>query len=44
MSKKYEKSLEDKKKEFDSLYMKKAMILKSYNDKIRQLKYKGQEI
>jgi hypothetical protein len=35
MSKKYEKTIEDKKKEFDNLYYKKAMILKSYNDKIR---------
>lgn len=44
MSKRYETALTDKKKEFDALYMKKAMILKSYNEKIRQLKNKGQEI
>ena len=41
MSKKYETALTDKKKEFDALYMKKAMILKSYNEKIKQLKNKG---
>jgi hypothetical protein len=35
MTKKYEKALDEKKKEFDGLYLKKAMILKSYNDKIR---------
>lgn len=41
MNKKYETALLDKKKEFDALYLKKAMILKSYNDKIRILKSKG---
>ena len=44
MTKKYETSLADKKKDFDNLYYKKAMILKSYNDKIKQLKGKGEEI
>lgn len=34
MTKRYETMLHDKKKEFDSLYYKKAMILKSYNEKI----------
>jgi len=33
-----------KKKEYDALYMKKAMIIKGYNDKIKQLKAKGQDI
>lgn len=44
MTKKYEATLTDKKKEFEQLYMRKAMILKSYNDKIKQLKEKGLEI
>jgi hypothetical protein len=35
MSKKYEAMITDKKKEFDQLYLRKAMILKSYNDKIK---------
>jgi hypothetical protein len=35
MTKKYEVAIADKKKEFDSLFLKKAMILKSYNEKIR---------
>lgn len=34
MTKRYEAALAEKKKEYDSLYYKKAMILKSYNDKI----------
>lgn len=44
MNKKYESTLQDKKKEYEALYMKKAMILKSYNEKIKMLKGKGQEI
>jgi len=32
MTKKYESALGEKKKEYDSLYYKKAMILKSYNE------------
>ncbi len=44
MSKKYETTLTDKKKEFDQLYAKKGMILKAYKDKISQLKDKGHEI
>lgn len=44
MTKKYESAITDKKKEYEQLYMKKAMILKSYNDKIRMLKIKGSEI
>ena len=44
MTKRYESSIIEKKKEYDSLYMKKAMIIKSYNDKIRELKQKGMEI
>ena len=35
MTKRYETALGEKKKEYDSLYMKKAMIIKSYNDKIK---------
>lgn len=44
MTKRYESSITEKKKEYDTLYMKKAMIIKSYNDKIRELKQKGMEI
>jgi hypothetical protein len=44
MSKKYETTIQDKKKEYDGLFYKKAMILKSYNEKIKQLKAKGGEI
>ena len=41
MSKRYEGQITDKKKEYEALYMKKATILKSYNDKIKQLRIKG---
>ena len=44
MTKKYEVAITDKKKEFDQLFLKKAMILKSYNEKIKMLKAKGLEI
>lgn len=44
MTKKFESTIIEKKKEFDQLYLKKAMILKSYNEKIKVLKVKGQEI
>ena len=44
MSKKYESAVTEKKKEYDQLYMKKAMILRSYNEKIKLLRLKGQEI
>ena len=44
MNKKYEVALGDKKKEFDELFKRKAMILRSYNEKIKLLKAKGQEI
>ena len=44
MTKKFEGAISEKKKEFDQLYMKKAMILKSYNEKIKMLRIKGQEI
>jgi hypothetical protein len=44
MTKKYESAISEKKKDFDNLYYKKAMILKSFNEKIKQLKGKGEEI
>jgi hypothetical protein len=44
MTKKYESAINERKKEFDQLYMRKAMILKSYTDKIKLLKLKGMEI
>ncbi len=44
MTKRHEALLAEKKKEFDNLYYRKATILKTYNDKIQQLRRKGQEI
>jgi len=44
MSKRYEVQIADKKKDYETLYLKKATILKSYNDKVKQLRIKGQEI
>ena len=44
MTKKYETILTEKKKEFDGLYLKKALILKDYNVKISQLRKKGEDI
>jgi hypothetical protein len=41
MTKKYESALAERKKEFDQLYYRKAMILKSFNEKIKLLKIKG---
>jgi hypothetical protein len=35
MTKKYETAITDKKKEYEQLYYKKAMILKGYSDKIK---------
>jgi hypothetical protein len=44
MTKRYESSIAEKRKEYEQLYMKKAQILKSYNEKIRILRSKGIEI
>lgn len=44
MTKRYEGQITDKKKEYEALYLKKATILKSYNEKVKQLRVKGQEI
>ena len=44
MTKRYEVQIADRKKEYEALYLKKATILKSYNEKVRQLRLKGQEI
>jgi hypothetical protein len=44
MTKRYEGQIADKKKEYESLYLKKATILKTYNEKVKQLRVKGQEI
>ena len=41
MTKKYEVTLGEKRREFDELFKRKAMILKSYNEKIKMLKAKG---
>ena len=44
MTKRYEGALGERKREYDALYMKKATILKSYNEKVKALKLKGLEI
>lgn len=44
MTKRYESAITDKKKEYEGLYLKKAQILKSYNDKVKALRSKGMEI
>ena len=44
MTKRYETALTEKKKEYDQLYMKKATILKGYNEKVKALRIKGLEI
>lgn len=44
MTKRYETALNEKKKEYETLYMKKATILKSYNEKVKALRLKGLEI
>jgi hypothetical protein len=41
LTKRYEVQIADKKKEYDALYLKKAQILKAYNEKIRMLRTKG---
>ena len=44
MTKRYETAISDKRKEYENLYMRKAQILKSYNEKCRSLRSKGMEI
>jgi|LauGreDrversion4_2_1035121.scaffolds.fasta_scaffold99471_1 hypothetical protein len=44
MTKRYETAIVDKRKEYENLYMRKAQILKSYNEKCRSLRSKGMEI
>ena len=44
MTKRYESAIGEKKKEYESLYLKKAQILKSYNEKVKTLRQKGMEI
>lgn len=44
MTKRYEGAIADKKKEYENLYLRKALIVKSYNEKIKELKHKGLEI
>jgi anion-transporting ArsA/GET3 family ATPase len=44
LTKRYEVQIADKRKEYDALYLKKAQILKGYNEKVRMLRMKGQEI
>ena len=41
MTKRFETAILDKKKEYDNLYMKKAIIIKSYNEKMKELRIKG---
>lgn len=38
MTKRYESAIGEKKKEYESLYLKKAQILKSYNEKVKTLR------
>ena len=44
MTKRYEGQLSDKRKEYEQLYIKKATILKGYNERVRALRTKGLEI
>ena len=44
MTKRYETALNEKKKEYEALYLKKAQILRSYNEKVKSLRQKGYEI
>ena len=44
MTKRFESAILEKKKDYDNLYVKKAMIVKSYNDKMKELRAKGLEI
>ena len=44
MTKRYETVIVEKRKEYEQLYMRKAQILKSYNEKCRTLRGKGLEI
>jgi len=44
MTKRYETAITDKRRDFENLYMRKAQILKSYNEKCRSLRAKGMEI
>jgi rubrerythrin len=38
MTKRYETAINEKKKEYEQLYLKKATILKSYNEKVKSLR------
>jgi hypothetical protein len=38
MTKRYETALNEKKKEYEALYLKKAQILRSYNEKVKSLR------
>ena len=44
MTKRYETTINEKRKEYESLYMRKATIVKSYNEKVKDLKSKVLEI
>lgn len=44
MTKRYESAIGEKKREYEGLYLKKAQILKSYNEKVKTLRQKGMEI
>lgn len=44
MTKRYETAIFEKKKEYEQLYLRKATILKSYNEKVKALRAKGMEI
>lgn len=44
MTKRCETQISDKRKEYENLYIKKATILKAYNERVRALRTKGLEI
>ena len=44
MTKKYEAAIQEKRREYEGLWTKKAMILKGYQEKMRVLRDKGLEI
>lgn len=44
MTKRYEGAIAERKREYEAMYLRKAQILKGYNEKVRALRGKGIEI
>lgn len=44
MTRRYEAAINEKRREYEQFYMRKAQILKSYNEKVKILRGKGLEI